>query len=163
LAVCEEKKSEMNSIKASKYTIIHAPAESTPVDANSQDMASLCLVAHESPKWVSESIFKEAYRILKPGGIFTMLDLDKENLGNVLKNPFVTAIYKHTEPYMSEFLKLDPMVDLKKAGFDVVEVDIHSSPIYPQTHPFLTPFHLSYTFFLTNNRWTMHHDHTKCL
>ena len=129
LAVCQEKKSEMEPSKASKYTIIHAPAESTPVDADSQDMASLCLVAHESPKWVSESIFQEAYRILKPGGIFTMLDLDKENLGNLLTNPFVTAIYKRTEPYMAEFLKLDPMVDLVKAGFDVVEVNtLHSDP-----------------------------------
>ena len=123
LAVCEEKKSAMNEAKASKYTIIHAPAEATPVESSSQDMASLCLVAHESPKWVSESIFAEAYRILKPGGLFTMLDLDKENLENLLTNPFVAAIYKRTEPYMPEFLKLDPMVDLVKAGFEVVEVD----------------------------------------
>jgi predicted methyltransferase len=34
-------------------------------------------VAHESPRWVSKSIFAEAFRILKPGGSFTMLDLDK--------------------------------------------------------------------------------------
>jgi SAM-dependent methyltransferase len=123
LAVCEDKKAAMPAAKSSKYTLIHAAAEATPVAASSQDLASLCLVAHESPKWVSESIFAEAYRILKPGGVFTMLDLDKENLENLLENPFVAAIYKRTEPYMPEFLKLDPMTDLKKAGFEVVEVD----------------------------------------
>lgn len=37
-----------------------------------------------------------------------MLDLDKENLEVLLENPFVAAIYKRTEPYMPEFLTLDP-------------------------------------------------------
>ena len=78
--------------------------------ANSQDIVSLCLVAHESPKWVSEQLFAEAFRILKPGGVFTMLDLDKDNLENLLENPFVAAVYKRTEPYMQEFLKLNPQV-----------------------------------------------------
>lgn len=161
--------------KSSKYTLIHAPAEDAPVESNSQDLVSLCLVAHESPKWVrkqtpppyhycltqfdqigdlpthsslpptahsrsyedyvltsishslslqvSKSIFAEAFRILKPGGSFTMLDLDKENLENLLENPFVAAIYKRTEPYMEEFLKLDPKTDLKEAGFEITEVD----------------------------------------
>lgn len=123
LAVCEQKKSSMPSSKAARYTIFHGPAEATPVPSNSQDLVSLCLVAHESPKWVSESIFAEAYRILKPGGSFTMLDLDKNNLEVLLDNPFVSAIYKQTEPYMREFLQLEPKVDLVNAGFEVVEVD----------------------------------------
>jgi ubiquinone/menaquinone biosynthesis C-methylase UbiE len=67
LAVCQEKKSMMPSSKSSKYNLIHAPAEDAPVESNSQDLVSLCLVAHESPKWVSKSIFAEAFRILKPG------------------------------------------------------------------------------------------------
>ena len=52
-----------------------------------------------------------------------MLDLDKENLENLLENPFVAAIYKQTEPYMSEFLKLDPRKDLASAGFVVTQED----------------------------------------
>ena len=102
---------------------MHEPAEATSVSSSSQDIVSLCLVAHESPKYVSESIFAEAYRILKPGGIFTMLDLDKNNLENLLENPFVAAVYKRTEPYMREFLQLEPTRDLAQAGFEVVEVD----------------------------------------
>lgn len=102
---------------------MHEPAESTTVQSESQDLVSLCLVAHESPKYVSQNIFAEAYRILKPGGTFTMLDLDKNNLENLLDNPFVAAVYKRTEPYMSEFLKLEPSRDLPLAGFEIVEVD----------------------------------------
>lgn len=122
LAVCEDKKTMMPSSKGSKYHVFHAPAESTHVESNSQDLVSLCLVAHESPKWVTESIFREAYRILKPGGSFTMLDLDKDNLEVLLENPFVSAVYKQTEPYMAEYLKLNPIVDLPNAGFEVTEV-----------------------------------------
>jgi len=119
LAVCADKKSLMPASKAERYTLLHGPAESTPIPSDSQDLVSLCLVAHESPKWVSENIFAEAYRILKPGGSFTMLDLDKENLENLLVNPFVAAIYKQTEPYMPEFLKLNPKEDLEKIGFTI--------------------------------------------
>ena len=52
-----------------------------------------------------------------------MLDLDKENLESLLVNPFVAAIYKRTEPYMPEFMQLDPKTDLASVGFEVVEVD----------------------------------------
>jgi ubiquinone/menaquinone biosynthesis C-methylase UbiE len=67
-------------------------------------------VNHESPKWVSEAIYAEAYRVLRPGGHLTILDLDKNNLEILLENPFVAAVYKQTEPYMvssdSPFLQL---------------------------------------------------------
>eukprot|EP01038_Epipyxis_sp_PR26KG_P009784 gene9784-13162_t len=122
LAVCMDKKTMMPSSKAEKYDVFHGKAESTGIPNSSQDLVSLCLVAHESPKWVSKNIFEEAYRILKPGGSFTMLDLDKDNLENLLENPFVAAVYKRTEPYMNEFLKLDPLVDLAEAGFVISDI-----------------------------------------
>ncbi len=100
-----------------------AAAEDSRVASDSQDLVSLCLVAHESPAWVSESIFREAFRILRPGGSFTLLDLDKENLENLLVNPFVAAIYKQTEPYMHEFLSLCPRSALQSAGFRITAVE----------------------------------------
>ena len=109
--------------KAGKYNLYQAPAEESKVDSATQDLVSLCLVAHESPEWVSKNMFREAFRILKPGGSFTMLDLDKENLENLLENPFVAAVYKQTEPYMSEFLNLDPRSALEEIGFEVTAVD----------------------------------------
>jgi ubiquinone/menaquinone biosynthesis C-methylase UbiE len=123
LAVCEDKKDIMPESKAGKYDLYQAPAEESKVESATQDLVSLCLVAHESPEWVSKSMFREAFRILKPGGSFTMLDLDKENLENLLENPFVAAVYKQTEPYMSEFLSLDPRTALEEIGFEVTAVD----------------------------------------
>lgn len=123
LAVCMDKKSMMPAAKGDKYNVVHGYAEASPVESSTQDLVSLCLVAHESPRWVSEAIFKEAYRILKPGGSFTMLDLDKDNLENLLVNPFVAAIYKRTEPYMSEYLSLTPKEALEATGFTVTSID----------------------------------------
>lgn len=123
LAVCEDKKDIMPDAKAGKYNLYQAPAEESKVDSATQDLVSLCLVAHESPEWVSKSMFREAFRILKPGGSFTMLDLDKENLEILLENPFVAAVYKQTEPYMSEFLSLDPRSALEEIGFEITAVD----------------------------------------
>ena len=122
LAICEDKRLSLPNSKSSKYNIYHAAAEETKLEDNSQDLASLCLVAHESPRWVSKAIFSEAYRVLKPGGSFTLLDLDKENLENLLANPFVAAIYKQTEPYMGEFLSLQPKEDLQECGFEVTAI-----------------------------------------
>jgi ubiquinone/menaquinone biosynthesis C-methylase UbiE len=123
LAICEDKKDILPEAKANKYNLYMAPAEESQVESDSQDLVSLCLVAHESPEWVSKNIFKEAYRILRPGGSFTMLDLDKENLENLLTNPFVAAVYKRTEPYMADFLALDPRSALEEIGFQITEVD----------------------------------------
>ena len=69
-----------------------------------------------------------------------MLDLDKENLENLLENPFVAAVYKRTEPYMNEFLQLDPMGDLQAEGFVVTEVDnaSRSHRVYVARKPEIT-------------------------
>ena len=122
LAVCDEKKDVMPASKGDKYHLFHGAAEEAPVESGTQDLVSLCLVAHESPEWVSKNIFKEAYRILKPGGSFTMMDLDKENLENLLSNPFVAAVYKRTEPYMGDFLSLDPQSALEEIGFEITSI-----------------------------------------
>lgn len=77
-----------------QVSLRHAPAEETNEPSNKFDLATLCLVNHESPEWVSKAMFKEAYRVLRPGGVFTILDLDKNNLAILLENPFVAAVYK---------------------------------------------------------------------
>lgn len=77
-----------------QVSLRHAPAEETGEPANKYDLATICLVNHESPAWVSRAMFREAYRLLRTGGVFTILDLDKNNLAILLENPFVAAVYK---------------------------------------------------------------------
>ncbi|CAN0446141.1 unnamed protein product, partial [Ectocarpus sp. 12 AP-2014] len=105
-----------------KVTLRHAPAEETGEPSNKFDLATICLVNHESPEWVSKAMFREAHRVLRPGGVFTILDLDKNNLAILLENPFVAAVYKQTEPYMPEYMNLDMNSALEEVGFELLEV-----------------------------------------
>ncbi|CAM9433445.1 unnamed protein product [Chrysoparadoxa australica] len=110
-----------------KVTLRHGPAEATGEPDGKYDLATICLVNHESPEQVSINMFNEAHRVLRKGGVFTILDLDKNNLEILLENPFVAAVYKQTEPYMAEYLKLDIAGELERSGFEVLEVR-NSSP-----------------------------------
>ncbi|CAM9357823.1 unnamed protein product [Heterosigma akashiwo] len=121
LAISEQKRRTLGAL-GDKVTLKHAPAEASGEAADQFDLVSICLVNHESPLWVSKALFAEAYRTLKPGGLYTVLDLDKENLEILLTSPFVAAIYKQTEPYVQDFLALDMPEALEECGFEVVRV-----------------------------------------
>ncbi|KAG5181280.1 S-adenosyl-L-methionine-dependent methyltransferase [Tribonema minus] len=122
LALAQTKLEKKAPEVRSRVTLLHGRAEETLQPSGRFDVATICLVNHESPKWVSEAIFAEAYRVLRPGGVFTILDLDKDNLEILLENPFVAAVYKQTEPYMAEYLSLDMPRALAAAGFDLLEI-----------------------------------------
>ncbi|CAM9753765.1 unnamed protein product [Scytosiphon promiscuus] len=122
LAISQAKLEKKPQSMQSKVVLRHAPAEETGEPSNKFDLATLCLVNHESPEWVSKAMFKEAYRVLRPGGVFTILDLDKNNLAILLENPFVAAVYKQTEPYMPEYMNLNMNSAIEEAGFELLEV-----------------------------------------
>jgi len=122
LAISERKRRELPENLSDKVTLKHAPAETCGEADNTFDMATICLVNHESPLWVSKALFAEAYRTLKPGGVFTIMDLDKDNLEILLTSPFVAAIYKQTEPYVNDFLALNMPEALQECGFTVEKV-----------------------------------------
>ena len=52
----------------------HANAESTGLPAESADLVTLCLVAHELPADATANIFQEAYRLLRPGGTLAVME-----------------------------------------------------------------------------------------
>ncbi|CAM9806293.1 unnamed protein product [Ectocarpus sp. 13 AM-2016] len=122
LAISQAKLEKKPESMQSKVTLRHAPAEETGEPSNKFDLATICLVNHESPEWVSKAMFREAHRVLRPGGVFTILDLDKNNLAILLENPFVAAVYKQTEPYMPEYMNLDMNSALEEVGFELLEV-----------------------------------------
>lgn len=122
LAISALKLAKKSESVRSKVSLRHAAAEETGEPANKYDLATICLVNHESPEWVSRSMFREAHRVLRPGGVFTILDLDKNNLAILLENPFVAAVYKQTEPYMPEYMNLDINAALEDEGFELLEV-----------------------------------------
>jgi len=91
-------------------------------DDGSLDLVMISEVTHEMPKAVSETLFKEAARVLAPGGVLGYLDL---NPAQILKDNVVGALVDRVatsnEPYFDQYLELDVAAALKAAGLEVLE------------------------------------------
>lgn len=64
---------KLNGAKALQF--VHANAEATGLPAESADLVTLCLVAHELPAEASAAIFREAHRLLRPGGALAVMEV----------------------------------------------------------------------------------------
>ncbi|CAJ1343476.1 unnamed protein product [Effrenium voratum] len=88
----------------------------------SLDLVIISEVTHEMPKSTSCMLFKEAARVLAPGGVLGFLDI---NSAQILKDNSVGAIVDRiatsNEPYFADYLELDVAEALKEAGLEVVE------------------------------------------
>ncbi|MFK8185872.1 MAG: class I SAM-dependent methyltransferase [Phormidesmis sp.] len=98
---------------------IHAPAEETGLPSNSVDLVSVCLVFHELPTAAARNIIAEAYRIVKPGGHFAIMDMNPACETFVKMPPYVLTLLKSTEPYLDQYFSLDMSQAFQQAGFEV--------------------------------------------
>ena len=109
--------------KAQKHQITsvnwkHAAAESTGLTEGTYDMVSSFLMFHELPQTASREIVQEAYRLLRPGGYFTMMDMNPQSPIYGKMPPYILTLLKSTEPYLDEYFSLDIVETLKTAGFN---------------------------------------------
>jgi ubiquinone/menaquinone biosynthesis C-methylase UbiE len=102
-----------------RVALLHGAIEDTGLPSASFDVVSMCLVAHELPRAASRDAFREARRLLKPGGAFCMMDMDPLSAGfkRIYSNPFALAAFKSTEPWLTEYVALDAMGAVADAGF----------------------------------------------
>mmetsp|Transcript_27277 Transcript_27277/g.73716 ORF Transcript_27277/g.73716 Transcript_27277/m.73716 type:complete len:369 (+) Transcript_27277:120-1226(+) len=104
---------------AEPLSFIHAAAEDTGLPSSSYDLVSVCLVCHELPQAASKAIFAEAYRLLRPGGCLSIMEMNPRSpaFGRIMGNPFAYTAFKSTEPWLQEYIALDMHAAIQEAGF----------------------------------------------
>ena len=111
-----------------QITYLHGIGEDTALGVKDVDMVSMCLVAHELPQSASRDVFKEVYRILPNGGVFSFMDMDPlaDNFKKFASNPFAFAAFKSTEPWIREYVSMDIIKELQAVGFSYVGIKSNS-------------------------------------
>lgn len=104
----------------------HAAAESTGLPDASLDLVSACLLFHELPQEAAKQIFREARRVLRPGGYLTIMDMNPQSEVYAKMPPYILTLLKSTEPYMDEYFTLDIEQAIVEAGFHAPNITRNS-------------------------------------
>lgn len=111
---------------AQKINWVHGAAESTGLEANQFDLVSAFLLFHEVPQQPTREIFAEVYRLLRPGGYFTIMDMNPASTVYATMPPYVLTLLKSTEPFLDQYFSLDIESALTEAGFNSVTITPNS-------------------------------------
>lgn len=101
---------------------VHALPEQTGLAASSFDLVSAFLLFHEMPQITTRKIFREARRLVKPGGCFAFMDMNPKAHAYATMSPHLLTLLKSTEPFMDQYFALDLEQELLAAGFDTVSI-----------------------------------------
>ncbi len=104
----------------------HAAAEHTGLPAASCDLVSLFLVCHELPQAATREIFREARRILKPGGHIGIMDMNPASEIYGQMPPYILTLLKSTEPYLDQYFTLEIDRALQDCGFQAPQIVANS-------------------------------------
>lgn len=96
---------------------IHAAAESTGLEPESFDVISAFLLFHELPSHAAQAILTEARRLLRPGGVFALMDMNPQSPIYAQMPPYILTLLKSTEPYLDQYFSLDIEDAFVSAGF----------------------------------------------
>lgn len=96
---------------------VHAAAESTGLPDGSFDLVSTFLMCHELPQSATRQIFREAQRLLRPGGHLAIMDMNPQSEIYAKMPPYILTLLKSTEPYLDEYFTLDIEQALVEDGF----------------------------------------------
>ncbi len=106
--------------KWGRARFVNAPAERMPLEKASQDIVTATYLFHELPPKVRRQVADEIARVLKPGGMFILVDAlqtDDHPSFNSLLEFFPVAFH---EPYFSTYLEEDFEALFERAGLNPV-------------------------------------------
>ena len=93
-------------------------AEHTNFEDGSFDLIFSSMFLHEVPKKGIKKIFKEAHRLLKPGGLMLHMELPPNKMLGAYDSFYLDwDSYYNKEPFYKPFRDLDPEVVSENAGF----------------------------------------------
>ncbi|MBF2015384.1 MAG: class I SAM-dependent methyltransferase [Rivularia sp. T60_A2020_040] len=104
---------------------VEAFAENMPFTDNHFDIVHTSVALHEMESQQLRLILKEVYRVLQPGGIFTLVDFHKPTLPIFLPGLWVFFWLFETETAW-ELLKTDLPELLRTAGFKVEQPKLYA-------------------------------------
>ena len=113
-----------------KITYHHVMAENMPFESNSYDIVSLSYFIHELPTKITEEVISEVYRVLRPGGTISIVDLIG---GDMVINKY---LFELSEPYIQQYYNTDFIKIISEAGFKfITKVDNTRNRIWIATKP----------------------------
>jgi 2-polyprenyl-3-methyl-5-hydroxy-6-metoxy-1,4-benzoquinol methylase len=118
-----------------RWTLHRVAAEDTGFAAGSFDLVTSNALFHELPASAIRAIWREAYRLLEPGGDVMMVDVPPFAVQSKASVWRACRDARHGgEPYWSQAASLDPAREATEAGF----VDVRSFGLNGEMTPWVT-------------------------
>lgn len=115
-----------SNMKNTNITFIHANAEEIPIPSNTVDLVTVQYLFHEVPREPTQKIINDIYRVLKPNGTISIIDLDGQKLSAGLSvNVFRRWAFEVTEPHIFEYYTTNMTKLLENSGFINIESNLN--------------------------------------